>query len=130
MWCRGQQKEVPSKRREKLTQFVPFGVFHLATKKRGRHLVGFIANYQVPATVGRLQFELNVFVTRELVQAGNNEVRFEEPVSGACCFQLVVREDFKWQMKALVQFILPLLGEAARAYNQAALQVATRQQFF
>ena len=44
-------------------------------------------------------------------------------------FELVVRQDLEGKLEPLVEFVLPLLGQAAGADDQAALQVAADQQF-
>jgi hypothetical protein len=48
-------------------------------------------------------------------------VGFHEPVTGARRFELVVGENLEGQMEAPVEFVLPLLGQAAGADDQAAL---------
>ena len=78
---------------------------------------------------GRLQLLLHVLVARELVEPGDDEVGFQEPVAGARGLELVVGQDFEGQVEAAVEFVLPLLGEAAGADDQAALQVAAGDQF-
>ena len=72
-----------------------------------------IADHQVPACVGDGQLLLDVFVARELVQAGNDQVVLDEPVPGACSLQLVVGQNLEGEMELLVEFVLPLLGQAA-----------------
>ena len=52
----------------------------------------------------------------------------EEPVAGAGGFELVVGEDLERQVEAAVELVLPLLGEAAGADDEAALQVAAGDQ--
>ena len=44
--------------------------------------------------------------------------------------ELVIGENLKGQMKTAVKLVLPLLGEAARADDETALQIATGDQFF
>ena len=71
---------------------------------------------------------MHVLVARELVQAGNDEVCFQEPVAGAGGFELVVGQDLEGKMETAVELVLPLLGEAAGADDEAALQVAAGDQ--
>ena len=52
----------------------------------------------------------------------------EEPVAGARGLELVVGEDLEGQVEAAVELVLPLLGEAAGADDEAALEVAARDQ--
>ena len=91
--------------------------------------MGLIAHDQVPARVRRLQLLLHVLVARQLVQTGNDQVGLDEPVSGAGGFQLVVGQDLERKLESTVQLVLPLLGEAAGADDQAPLQVAAGDQF-
>ena len=125
---RRHQQEVPRQRREQLPEPVALGVLDLAAEERGRHLVRLVADDEVPAAVGRLELLLHVLVARELVEAGDDEVGLEEPVAGAGGLELVVGEDLERQVEAAVELVLPLLGEAARADDEAALEVAAGDQ--
>ena len=122
------QEEVPGQGREQLPELVALGVFDLAAEHGGGHLVGLVADHQVPAAVGGLELLLHVLVARELVESGDDEVGLQEPVAGARGLQLVVGEDLEGQVEAPVQLVLPLLGQAAGADDQAALQVAAGDQ--
>ena len=77
---------------------------------------------------GACQLLLHVLVAAQLVEPGDDEVVLQEPVAGAGRFELVVGQDLERQMEAAVELVLPLLGEAARADDQAALQVAAGDQ--
>jgi len=90
--------------------------------------VRFVAHDQVPAAVGRLELLLHVFIARELVEAGNHQVGFEEPVAGTRHLQPVIGENLKGEMKASIKLVLPLLSQAARADDQATLQIAASDQ--
>ena len=114
--------------REQLPEPVALGVLDLAAEEGGRHLVRLVADDEVPAAVGRLQLRLHVLVAGELVEPGDDEVGLEEPVAGARGFELVVGQDLEGQVEAPVELVLPLLGQAARADDQAALQVAAGDQ--
>ncbi len=57
-----------------------------------------------------------------------DEVVLEEPVAGAGGLELVVGEDLERQVEAPVELVLPLLGEAAGADDEAALEVAAGDQ--
>jgi hypothetical protein len=116
------------RRREQLPEPVALGVFDLAAEHRRRHLVRLVADHQVPAAVGRLELLLHILVARQLVEAGDDQVGFDEPVAGARRFELVVGENLEGQVKAPVELVLPLLGQAAGADDQAALQVAAGDQ--
>jgi hypothetical protein len=58
---------------------------------------------------------LYVFIPRQLIQASNDEVVFEEPVACARRFELVICKNFKRELEAPVKLVLPLLGKAAGA---------------
>ena len=77
---------------------------------------------------GACSFCLHVLVARELVEPGDDQVGLQEPVAGARGLQLVVGQDLEGQVEAAVELVLPLLGQAAGADDQAALQVAARDQ--
>ena len=51
---RRHQQKVARQARQQLPEPVALGVFDLAAKERGRHLVGFVAHDQVPAGLRRL----------------------------------------------------------------------------
>ena len=108
---------------------VALGVLDLAAEEGRRHLVRLVADDEVPAAIGRLRASACTSSLRdELVEPGDDEVGFQEPVAGARRFELVVGQDLERQVEAAVELVLPLLGEAARADDQAALQVAAGDQ--
>ena len=125
----GHQKEVPRQTRQELAEVIALGVFDFAAEERGRELVRLVADDQVPTAFRDLELLLHVFVAREFVETGDDEVVFEEPVAGTRRFELVVGQDFERKLEAAVKFILPLLGQAAGADDEAALQVAAGDQF-
>ena len=125
---RGEQQEVARQAAEQLPQPVALGVPDLSAGEGRRHLVRFVAYNQVPVAVGRLQLLLQRFVTRQLVEARDDQVGLQKPVAGARRGRLVVGEDLEVQVEALVQLVLPLFGQAAGAHHQAALQVAAGDQ--
>jgi len=120
--CRHQQK-MSGQRREELPEPVALGVLELAAEHGGRHLVGLVADHEVPAAIGRLELLLHIFVARELVEAGDHQVGFQEPVSSAGCLELVIGQNLEREVKPAVELVLPLLGQAPRASDQAPLQV-------
>ena len=118
------QQEVARQRGEALPEAVSLGVLDLAAEKGGGHLVCLVADDEVPAAVGCLQLELDVLVAGELVEAGDDERRFEEPVAGPRRFELVVGQDLERQVEAPEELVLPLLGETSGANDQASQQIA------
>ena len=122
------EQEMARQAGQQLPEAVAAGVADLAAEEGGRHLVGLVADDQVPAGLRRLQLMLHVVVAGELVQARDGEGGFQEPVAGARRFEVVVGEDVERQVEAPVELVLPLLRQAAGAHHQAALQVAARDQ--
>ena len=125
---RRHQEEVARQRREELPQPVAFRVLDLAAEEGRGELVGLVADHEVPATVRSLELLLHVLVAGELVEAGDDQVVLEEPVPGPGGLELVVSENVEGELEASVELVLPLLGEAARADDQAAVEVATGDQ--
>ena len=113
---------------EELAEAVALGIARFAAEVAGRHLVGFVADDEVPVAVAGLEFLLHFLVAGEFVEAGDDEVGLEEPVAGAGGFELVVGEDFEGELEAAVELILPLFGEAAGTDDEAALEVAASDQ--
>src|SRR5207247_133408 len=75
------------------------------------------------------QLRLSIFVPTELIEPADSQVGFGEGVTAARGLKPVVRENVEGQVKTPVQLVLPLLNEAARADDQAAVQVTADQQF-
>ena len=125
---RRHQQKVACQRREQLRQPVALRVFDLAAEEGGGELVRLVADDQVPAAIGRLELLLHILVARELVEASDDEIGFQEPVAGARGLEFVVGQDLERQVEAPIEFVLPLLGEAAGANDQAALKVAAGDQ--
>ena len=125
---RGHQQEMAGEPREELAESVALGVLHLAAEERRRHLVRLVANHEVVAAVRRPEFDLGVVVAGELVQPGDGKVVFEEPVAGACRFELVVGHDLEREAEAAVELVLPLFDKIAGAHHQAPLDVAASDQ--
>ena len=53
---------------------------------------------------------------------------FQEPVAGACRFELVVRQDVEGQVEPAVELVLPLLRETAGTHDETPLQVSAGDQ--
>ena len=116
------EEEIPGQAGEQLAEPVALGGLDFAAVERRRHLVGFVADDEVP--VGLFELLLEVLVAAELVEPADDEVVFLEPVAGPRRLQLVVGHDFEGQMEAAVHFILPLFGEVAGADDHAPPEVA------
>jgi hypothetical protein len=122
------QQEMARQGGKELSELVTLGIADLAAKRPGRHLVRFVADDQVPPAVRCLELLLNVLITRKLIEPGNHQIGFQEPVAGASSLQLVVGQNFERQVEAAIEFVLPLLGEAAGANDKASVEIAARDQ--
>ena len=77
LWgCRRHQQKMARERRQQLAEPVPLGVHGLVTEHGGRHLVRFVAHDEIPTTIGRLELLLYILVARELIEPGDDQVRF------------------------------------------------------
>ncbi len=123
------QQEMAREGPQQLAEPIAFRVLRLGAEDRGGHLVRLVADNKIPATIRRLELLLNVFVAGQFVQPGNGKIRFEKPVAGTGCFELVVGQDFEREMETTEELVLPLLREAARTDDQTTLQIAARYQF-
>ena len=112
-----------------MAEAITLGEFGFPAKECGRELVCFIAHHQIPLAVRGLQLRLYVLVTGELVETRNHEVVFCKPIPGAGSFQFVVRHDLERELKPPVEFVLPLLCEAAWTYDEASLKVTAHDEF-
>lgn len=73
MGCGRHQQEIAGSRAEELSEFVPLGFFHLATKIGRGHAVRFVANDEVP--IGRrFQLGLQIVGSRRHVEAKNEPI--------------------------------------------------------
>jgi len=88
--------------------------------------VGLVTDDEIP--VGLLQLGLDVLVAAELVESGDDERVFVEPVAGPGGFELVVGHDLEGQVEPAVEFVLPLLDKVAWADDEASLQVTPGDQ--
>lgn len=87
----------------------------------------FIADDKIP--VRYPQFFLNGIVAGQLVQPRDGKAGLLKGVARNGGFQTVAGQDFKTKVKLAKKLILPLLGKAAGADDQAALEIATGYQF-
>ena len=100
----------------------------VACSDSSRCEISLVAHDEIPPAIRSLQLLLNVFVAGELIQPGNNEIGFQEPVPCARGFELVVRQDVERQLKPALKLILPLLGETAGTDDQTPLQIPASDQ--
>ena len=115
VWCRRHKKEVTSQSRKQLAEPVAFCVLDFAAEKSSRHLVRFIANDEIPATVWSFEFFLNVFIAGELIEPGNNKVVLGKPVARTSGFEFVIGQNVEGELEALIELVLPLLSETTGA---------------
>ena len=87
-----------------------------------------VADDQVVAAVRCAELLLHVLVARQLIQARDGEVVFQGPVARSGGFKLFVGQDLEGEMEEPTKLVLPLLGQAAGTDDEAAIQVAAREQ--
>ena len=108
---------------------VTLGVLDLAPEHRCRQLVGLVEDDEVPACAGHPELGLHIGIPREFVEAGDDEIVFDEPVPGSGRFEVVVGDDLEGQVELVAHLVLPLFGEAAGADDEAPLDIRTRDEF-
>ena len=123
-----QQEEMPGDAGEKPSQLKAFCIAYLSAPKCGGHFVRLVYHDEVPFRYA--QFLFQSIAPCQLIQPGNAEVHFREHIPVDSGLRPVVGQDVKTQVKAGIQFILPLFAQASRRYNQASLQVPANHQFF
>ena len=87
----------------------------------------FIADNEIP--VRYPQFFLNGIVTSQFIQPGDGKADLLKGIAGHGGFDAVVGENFKTQMKFVVQFVLPLFRQAAGADDETTPEIATGHEF-
>ncbi len=127
MGCGGHHQEMPGSGREQLTQLKSFGLVDRIAEVIGRHLMGFVHDDQIPLCNGQLFLEL--FTPGQLIQPGNEFVLIVKRIAGMGMLQKLPGEDGKDQSELLIEFILPLLHQAARTDNQNPLGISPHHQF-
>jgi hypothetical protein len=90
----------------------------------------FVADNKIPPTIWRAQLLLYVLVAGKLVQPGNDEIRFREPIPGSRSLKFVIGQDLEWQMETTIELILPLLREASWADDKTALEITSCDELF
>ena len=118
---------MPRDRAQQLTELEALGLGDLVAEVAGRKLVRFVDDHEVP--VRQPQLLLQVFSAGELVDAGNHQVDVVKRIAAAGLLDLLAREQRERQTELLEHFVLPLLDQAARRYDQHPLGVGTHQQF-
>lgn len=71
-----------------------------------------------------LELMLYVFVPGELIEASDDEVFLERVIAAIRSLKLIISQDIEGQVESPVQLALPLLGEAARTDDEAALEIS------
>ena len=80
-----------------------------------------IADDEIPTAIRHHELGLDIFVAREFVEAGDDEVGFKKPVTGPGRLQFIVGEDLEGELEAPVKFVLPLFGKAPGTDDKAAI---------
>ncbi len=88
----------------------------------------FIDDDEIP--LGPAQLVFQVVITGNLVQPDDSAVRLQKGVARHRGLKGVTRQDVKVQLELEPEFILPLCGQVAGHADQAAVHIATDDQFF
>ena len=123
----GHQEEVARPAAEELAELVAPGLLHLAAEVRSGHAVGLVADDEVPVR-GGLELGLQVVRPRRHVEAEDQPAPLREGVAGDRVLDLVAGHEVEGQAELLGHLLLPLLDQAARGDDEAALEVAPDQQ--
>src|ERR1700688_3727455 len=90
----------------------------------------FVADNKIPPAIWRAQLLLHVLISGKLVQPGNDEICFREPIPGSGSLKFVVGQNLERKMEATIKLILPLLCEASRTDDKTALKIASGDELF
>ena len=101
---------------------VALGVFDLAAEIACRHAMSLVADDQVPLG-GLGELFLEILIAGEHVEPRDQPVAVVEGIARARGFDHAPRQDVELQTEFLAKLVLPLLDEASRSDDQAALQV-------
>ena len=115
--CRRHQQEVARDLAEAHAQLVALGLLDLVAEVVRRHLVGLVADHEVPLALRELGHEL--LVAREVIEARDQQVLLEERVAGVGGVDHLARDDLEAEVELLAQLVLPLIDEHARADDRA-----------
>ena len=123
VWRGGHEQQVAGERAEQPCELVAFRILDLTTEEGCRELVGLIADDEIPTAINSLELLLYRLIAGQFVEPRDHQVVLKEPVAGAGRLQCIVGEDREGQVEAAVELILPLLGQATRADDEAALEI-------
>ena len=118
---RRHEQQIPGGRGDEFAELVSLGLLLLTTEPVGGHLVGLVDDDQIP--VGLLEQFLDVLVSSELVDAGDDLVVFQEPVPTRRRLESLVGEDLEAEVELLAKLVLPLFPQTAGGDDQTPLQI-------
>ncbi len=110
---RRHQEQVAGDRPGEAAEFVTLRLLDLATGVVGGQLVSLVHHDEIP--VGRLKFGSELFVSAEVVEAGDEQRLLREWVAAARGLDHLPGQDLEAEAELLPQLVLPLLNEAARS---------------
>ena len=120
------QQKVAGDGPQRLAKQEALGLVDLVAEVAGRELVGFVHDDQVPLREHELF--LQVFGSRQLIDAGDQQVEVVEGVAAAGLLDLLTREQREREAELLEHFVLPLLDQRAGRDDEHALGVGAHQQ--
>ena len=120
---RGKQQQVRRGGTHQLGELVALRPLGTVGPHGGRKLVRLVKHNKIPGGMGKLLLQL--IGTRELVETRYAEVLFSKRVACRTRLEYLVGHNLECQAKLLQKLVLPLFHKRARAYHEAATQVAT-----
>ena len=125
---RRHEKEVATTSAEQLSEPIALRVPDLRAEIARRHSVRFVAHDQIPL-LRSFEEALEVFISAQHVEPDDQTIRIVEGVPGARGFDSIASQQIEGQVELRSELVLPLLHQAARHDNEAALQVTSDQKF-
>ncbi len=120
------QQEVTSDVAQLLAELEALGLLELAPEVVGAHPVGLVNDHEVPLRLGKLGEQ--VLVASQLIHAGDQQWVLLERVGAEHRFAELRREDLEGEPELQVELVLPLVDEAARGDDEAALDVLAQDE--
>src|SRR5947209_2449048 len=116
VWRSRHEQEVAAEATEQLAEMVALGVLDFSSEVGGRHLVGLVADDEVPFS--GFEFRLEVFVTRQVVEPSDQQVVVGEWIPASGRLDHVSVKDVEIELEFRPQLLLPLLHQAAGCHYE------------
>ena len=124
---RGHQQEVPREPARERPQLIAPGVPDLLAEEARRHAVRLVADDEVPFR-RCLELRLEVVVSRQHVEARDEERLLRERVAGRSRLDLLAAQDVEHEVELVRELVLPLLDQAPGGDDEAPFEAAPDEQ--